>query len=399
MPQRIIKKHAHNLPVDLVKYLFFLAPYVRCLKRIRLRFWILEGEEKGSGKPLSILCGANDKPTRNYIAGLAFREGYRERSIGKTWSWDMNRIIDRSGHNCDLVFVNTCKGNRMFIKNGSWIFIPYWVEGVVDLPLGPEILKSSTVRSDIRRIRNNGLVYEVTRDEKLFDDFYWNMHIPHVTTAHEKTFLLHAFEIKRRLFKRCELLLVKKEDRHIAGMEIGYYRKCPDLIVLGILDGDKLYVREGAMGATYLYSLQYLGEKGCDKCGMGLSKAFLRDGVLLYKRKWGQRLVNTHPEQFGLKVLKDNEGARAFLANNPFIFEHEGGLDGAVFVDTEQQLSPESLDRIFQDYFHPGLSKLVVYTPGTVCEQTDVVPAELSDRIVLRKAEEVLCCNKPASRS
>ena len=70
--------------------------------------------------------------------------------------------------------------------------------------------------------------------------------------------------------------------------------------------------------------------------------------------------------------------------SHPFIFENSGSLYGEFFVDTDKPLSPQELERINKDYFHPGLAKLCIYRLGhrDIAKQ-DNVPMELSNRIVL----------------
>ena len=49
----------------------------------------------------------------------------------------------------------------------------------MEIPLNSEVKNSHTVLSDLRRIKNNGLDFEVTRDPHWLEIFYNEMHVPY----------------------------------------------------------------------------------------------------------------------------------------------------------------------------------------------------------------------------
>jgi hypothetical protein len=65
--------------------------------------------------------------------------------------------------------------------------------------------------------------------------------------------------------------------------------------------------------------------------------------------------------EFGLKIISRTPGTKAFLRNNPFIFERNGSLQSAIFVDGDGSLSGEDIQRIHKEYSYAGLSRLIVY--------------------------------------
>ena len=62
-----------------------------------------------------------------------------------------------------------------------------------------------------------------------------------------------------------------------------------------------------------------------------------------------------------MKMLSDTPACRAFFCNNPFIFEQHDQLYAAVFVDGNQSLASEEVERMEKEYLHPGLSRLFVH--------------------------------------
>ena len=148
------------------------------------------------------------------------------------------------------------------------------------------------------------------------------MYVPHITRIHgNKSFLVPYHEIKEKA-KDCELLLIKNNKEYIAGLLIRYDSKknIPRLWQLGIKDGNLVYVKAGAMGALYYYALNHLKEKGYKKVNFYLSRAFLNDGVLQYKKKWGfqvlpLRLTRAVP-WFMVKPLSNTTGTKRFFSRN-----------------------------------------------------------------------------------
>jgi len=378
----------HRAPPGLHWVLSPLAFCFRVLRQLRLDFWIVQGEELSSRTSLSILCATNDR-NRSYIAGLAFGANYCEQYLGRAWLWNANIMTEKTGRGYSMMLVEIHTSLRRLLGTSNWFYVPDWVRGTIDFPLKPTITNCESVKSDLRRIRKNDLGFEVTRETQRFDDFYHNMYVPYTVRAHGSSAKITPYELMRNQFKNGELLLVTKQQKHIAGILIRYSKAGPCLSSLGIWHGNWKYVRYGAAGALYYFSLRYLEDKGFSKVDCGLSRAFLRDGVLRYKKKWGQRIVGMSSNMFALKVLSYTAATRAFLVNNPFIFEYRGSSNGAVFVDTEKLLLPQELERIDKDYFYPGLSKLFVYLlQRNHTPKPNVVPPELSARIVLRSAED-----------
>ncbi len=102
---------------------------------------------------------------------------------------------------------------------------------------------------------------------------------------------------------------------------------------LGVLDGNRELVDAGVLAATYEFSLQHLEKNGFRSVSLGQTQAFLNDGVLQFKRRFGHTISGTTEHKYVARILSDTPAARAFLKSNPLIFQLSDGLRGAVFVD------------------------------------------------------------------
>jgi hypothetical protein len=360
------------------------------LRRSRLEIWRVEGKERTTQLPLTLMICASRAQENRFILELIFGESFQEHSLGRLWFWKIPGIIPVAGKECALVLINVPRGylGRLPLKN--YFFIPNWVLGEIDIPLDPELFrKNHTIRNDLRKIQKHGLSFEVTRDPLRFDDFYYNMHVPFICKSHGNSVHVTAYEEMREKLPQCDLLLLnQREQQHVAGLLILYGESVPRLWTAGIRDANPEYLRNGAIPALYHFSFGHLLAQGFTSVSPGFSRPFLHDGVLEYKRKFGQRIANYAPAGYCVKLLSQTPGAKAFLENNPFIFEEGGLLYGAVFRDGTAALDHEQLKQVQKDCFHPGMSKLVIYRFGKSSIGSDCIPPEFAGQMLLRTISE-----------
>lgn len=229
------------------------------------------------------------------------------------------------------------------------------------LPCSPAVLANPGVKSDLRRIRKAGLDYEVTRDPARMAAFYETMYVPYAGRSHGETAVVLPLERMQRKFDRCELLLVRKEGRAIAGTLIIRDEEGPRLWSLGVLDGNLEFLDYGVVGATNFFSFQHLAAQGHRRVALGFSRPFLRDGALQYKRKWGPSLTQPTPEGFSLQVHEWTPAVRSFLRNNPFVHVREESMEAAVFVEGEMPPLPADLETLKHGHLLPGLTRMAVF--------------------------------------
>lgn len=362
------------------------------ISRYRLDLWVLEGEEPKSNTPFSILCSGKEWD-RNYLAGLAFGENYRESYIGQSWFWNIKKRAQKAKQGPSIIIVSVKNSRRNFLESGSWFYIPLWVGGTTDLPLKPEIKKKETLKSDLRRIKKSGFTFEVTRDRQQFDDFYYHMFTPYITQVHGSCAYILPYEKMKKLCaeEKGELLLIKKGDEYIAGILILYTKSYPLLKSLGIRDGNVAYAKDGAISALYHFSIQYLESKGFSTVSYGFSRGFLRDGVLQYKKKLGHRVGKISTNIFALKILSYTRETQTFLENTPFIIEDKGSLDGIVFLNEENIDSPQKLEQLTKVYAYPGLSRLFYYVSETNMKKLqNSLPEKCSTQIIFKSIEKFI---------
>jgi len=121
-----------------------------------------------------------------------------------------------------------------------------------------------------------------------------------------------------------------------------------------------------------------------------MSRPFLKDGVLQYKRKWKIRIIKSPEAGIFIKPLVQTGGVKGFFLNNPFIYIDKKNLKAAFFIEKEKFSSKENFQKIYRNCNLRGLSKLTVYRFGEKLSKDDrIIPAEFSDRVELYSTQSL----------
>ena len=384
------KKLYHKTPNCLRWILWPATSIFKLIDALRLDLWIIVGDEISSRQKLTMIYAGREK-NRPFLIELAFGSSYRENYIGKKWLWKIPDIARESNNDCSLMVMEVPKSFRILYGQRKCLYIPSWVSGEIDIS---SHTKSDSVKTDMRRIRKNNLHFEVTNGLSQFDDFYHNMHVPYIAKTFGNRAVIASYDFMRREFRKHglynDLLLIKREEEYIAGILLGYTKNAVHLHSVGVRDGNLDYVKDGAIGALFYFPAVYSKEKGYSKVNFGLSRAFLKDGVLQFKKKRGMQIVDASKIGFLIEVLSKTVGVKGFFLNNPFIYIDKMRFKAAIFVPSDQSFSREDFARIYKDYYLRGLSKLVIYRIGEANSGTwGVVPSEFSDTVAMCSADSI----------
>lgn len=355
----------------------------------RFDLWVITGEEIKSKQAFGILYAGSEK-SKNYMVNLAFDSPYEENYIGSTWILGLVKQV-KEKNNCSLIVVEGPQFFRLFLKNMKWFYIPGWISGEIDISNEiSSLITKQSLKSDIRKIKKNNLSFESTNEISHLYDFYHNMYLPYITEAHNNEVIVKEYNILKENFKNCDLIFIKSKDKYIGGCLIVYVGKRARLWCLGVKDGNRDYLQQGVVGALYYFSFCYLKKRGFGKAGLGDTRAFLKDGVLQYKKKWGVRIIDASPTGFLINILPEKNSAKGFFLNNPFIYMDKGKLEAAIFIENDLLLSEKDLRKIYKDYYRYGISKLIIYQFGwSGSKAKETVPTDLSGSMEIRSTENL----------
>ena len=350
-----------------IKPLVAVVQGVRKLhSRFRLDSWILTGEERVSGEPITVFFSGQIENC-NYIARIVFREGcYKTRSC-KMWSWKVSKLINNVSVPYSLIFLQTNQvTHNSTLRNYSFL-IPSWIAGELDVAHALQCQRGNdSVKTDLRNIRRNRFTFRVTRKPEEMEKFYYTMYLPYVRQTHgDHAFIATLDELRREANKRSELLLVEQDGKPVAGVYLGIHdHERIDALELGVMGANRDLVKMGALAAIYYYSLLHASEGKYKRLFLGGARPFLNDGPLRYKKKWGLHItgrLHTLPDQFVFRPCLGSTAVDSFLENNPFVYEEKNAFRVAVFIGAQQEYSDQLIDHIRKAYCLPGFAGATVF--------------------------------------
>lgn len=320
--------------------------------------WLLKGTEINS-KQICTLLYSGKEVHKNYIISLLFEDQHTETALGKISAYHLRRLISHHKNKYDLVCVEGLKLQQWLYQKPCDFFIPMWLQSGVDIPLQA---RSRSIKDELRRLKKYKLSYRIATTEVEFKHFYHQMYLPTMAKRHAERTIAMDYEAMMQELKinNGQLLLVIMEDLPIAGSIIRMKTKTPNLWSTGILNGDTDYRKTGVTSATYVFCANHLAEHGFKEMDMGLSRAFLSDGVLLYKKKWNSRFSIKGQRGFILKIMNFNKATRSFLKVHPFVHQKNKFLITAVFSE-QKQPSPETISKLKSKYHLTGVDQFRHY--------------------------------------
>lgn len=330
----------------------------RFLGALRSGVWVIKGAERLTGEPFSLLFVGSEKQ-KAYVLRVAFNDEYVETDLGKLYAWQILFLLRVNRHDCDVAMIEGGGLHRSIYQNKSDYFLPLWLKSIAATPLR---VTGNSLKEDLRVIRKAALRYEVTTEMAKLDDFYNCMYLPTINARHGDTTIETEYSVMEQQIAENQgvLLLVFKDDVSIAGVFVSL-EEIPRLWTLGIRDYKQEYRSYCASTAAYMFAAEYLAAQGYSTMHLGMSRGFLNDGILQYKKKFSQQIIGAGDPGFILKMLRNNKATDNFLSSNPFVYLNEKSLIGAVFLDKEQPESEKGMNRLKKKYEIMGLSGLEFY--------------------------------------
>ncbi len=321
----------------------------------KIRFAVLEGNERHCGEPLRLLF-SGDPAERYDVTGRAFdRNGYRVCFTARLPVAVFKCAVRTNLFRCNLMFFQHRAGNDHFRHPEDFIS-PLWVTATASLPLKP---RSESAKSDIRKVSRNGLVWSVVRDPAAVEFFRTTMWGPMVRNRYPLKKVDEDIDVWTRY--ECDLLQISDSLGWIAGVLMRYDGTRPYMWRIGIKNGDLSLWNKGVSAAAYYFASEYLHSKGYDEVSFGLSRAFLNDGVLQFKKKWGIALEGAAKYRYAIRVLRNSDAVRSFFLHNPlFLLTRANKLAAAMFI-VGDQVSQEDVSRYRSRYRFDGIDELQVF--------------------------------------
>lgn len=346
------------------KLLRKLVQSVRIIKsRHFKKIIIIEGKELKSQQSLTVLF-SGDENNMYYVINTLFGDSEIQMHKSDIWPKRVWRYAQRSNAKHDLAIIQADTIPHEIKSANKAFILPNWIGGVKDLNQGIQLAaQDSQIKSDIRRIKKNRLGYRVSNEEKDFDRFYYEMYLPYIKKIYGNFAFLMTHEEMVATLPQCKLFLITQDGEDIAGgIHVYDGTKQVRAWSIGVKDGDREWVKMGALSALEYFETVYLLEKGYLRLHRGASRPFLNDGVLRFKLKRGMAITNQTERSLVLLPLKNTPGVCEFLQNNPFLYVDGEELHGAIFISSDTPCNQDVADSLYKKWFASDAVNLNIFS-------------------------------------
>lgn len=354
-----------------------LRSAVKLLRNRNMPLSRLEGEV-GSGKALILI--SDQSPAAETLGRSLFSGEVIRTNLKTVPLWDLNSRLQTADGMPDLSIVHVGKLEAERFFKADCLRIPDTISVFLKTPENIESLWRSnhSLKSDMRLVKRAGMVMKVEGPETDFGTFYHRFYLPFINDRHGE--LAYAREeewLKDRLLDGGAMIWIERGGEKIAGSLVQVIGEVLHCWVAGTRDGDLALMKAGAVSATYLSEIEYAQRQGCKYINFGLCQASLRDGVLLYKRKWGTEMRPT-PDNSGYFLIRWpswNQNVAAFFAANPLVHEGPQGLTVITATTLSRIAGQDDVDQIHRALFMPGIHTYI-FVNGEGWQTGTVPPAD-----------------------
>ena len=366
----------------------YVPPFVehvakRCLSpaaawsAFRIPVAVLRGHTRAGPAAIAV---AGTHPRIDYLPSRFFISMTSRESVGTVPVWALPGLLKRLARSVDVTIarVDRLSARVFFRKNG--LVVPESVESWLAVPddLGALVRANRSVKEDMRIVRRDGLTSEVSHDQHDWDVFYHTMYLPLMTRRHGEHAVIRNANQLRRAFRLGGIVWVRRGNERIAGGLFEHRNGVLRWVALGTPAGDVALMKQGALAALYYFEIKYAHDHRCTAIDFGGTPPILNDGLLLYKKKWGIRLVESRstPYDFVIQWEKPNEHVYDCLARTPLVFRRDGGLAGVTaYVPKagDGRSVDDQLNDLDRSLWIDGLDQLFVMVPSGCASAPDSV--------------------------
>lgn len=304
----------------------FLRPFAS-------NFLVSTGIAKGTEDEFSLVCSGASEHLAYLQSRFFSNDTVTVKRIGRRPIYMLQNMLTDFAPSLGAVILNRRLATE--IRGPEDLIMPLWVDTRIDLAEEADYAKSKSVKADLRTIRKNELEWTISKSCSDLHIFYERFYIPTINASHGRAALLADRAERLKLFEagKMELLQVKRGGKVIAAVTIDYRQKVPVLRDSGVLDGSSELKKFGVITALNLFSMDYLASKGYQSTGLGLSRSFLDDGVLAFKRKFRPIVRPTFDQCLLLRTGVLNPAIRTILSSSACFTWQSHELHRTYFLD------------------------------------------------------------------
>jgi len=225
----------------------------------------------------------------------------------------------------DLVLAEIHRWMAPRFRRAGWIIIPSDVRWRGKLSHLPPPHATTSLKSDLAKVRRFGYTIEHASNPEDWDRFYETMVLPQARARFGEDAWIPSERLRRELSRRGELHFIRRDGARVAGICTVCTGHAVWLPIMGMCQGDPGLLREGVYSAVFSLVFEWARGEGYTHVDAGRTSSFTSDGVQHFKRKWGLEPVAdplTH-----LIAARVGPGARAAFVREPVLIETEHGIE------------------------------------------------------------------------
>ncbi len=294
-------------------------------------------------------------------------------SFGRFKVWNLPSLAKQWLLN-DVEMV-VCEFSPLFPFRFSTAFVvssPELIEQEISLP---ENLDDFCNRSNFRVVRQKlnrsrrRAQFEsyFTHEKSDFDLYYYKMYLPYITQRHGKAAAITSYDGALENFNRGGLMMVKEDQKPVAGMMFIPKEQTCFGLEAGILEGNKDLIRKEVYTFNIWSVFEWTSKHGLAKLNMGAGSAWRSNGVFSYKKDWGARARRFRSIQNDLFYLmeKPSEEFLEYLNEKGVITEDNGKYYGVIFSQGNTQSEADWLETELSEAMKDGLSGIMIVSPNS----------------------------------
>jgi len=358
--------------MDFLKVLRKLI-YARTSNYVRHATFV-EGTLKGGSGPFKCLF-VEDSALLKYVSVTAYESPPDIIKTNRILIKNLRKIIRNATKDTDMCVALLPLGHEVGFDDIIHFKAQEWVHQILDISSPWEKIKErfhKNPKETMRKIRKYNLTYRISHDISDFELFYYQMFLPLIRKQYGNSAYTDTYQEMKEYFDKGFLLIVMDGDNPVSG---GLCWAKDDIMIfrrVGVLNGDKNYIKNGAQSAVYQFIISYSKENNFRKVDLMKSRSFLDDGVYITKREWGAATyVDDEADSWmHIFILRHSENVARFFEYNPLVIHTKQGLRGLVGWSGPGVLSKENEKALSRKYYSPGLSGLSLIMPesGTITE-------------------------------
>jgi hypothetical protein len=350
--------------IVLVIYNWIALVYWQCVRLVKqfynslnLPLYILEGQGKDYSTALSFAYAGFYSWTLEYWAQAVLGQGFQKRSLGRRFIWEIIPLFKKEYPNLNFLLIENDSSFMRFFFRKHGLHVPHWAFMEIDISQPLEKLFGRQRLDVQRKIRQNSLTCQLSKELKDFNYFYHSMYLPYTKERHNDEAVVFTKQDLLNMFSRGELMFIKKGNECLSGGLVQFKKKNPGFSALGVLDGKWEYVRYGVISALYYFLIIELKKKGYQKVSIGGSRPIFSDGVTKYKISINAQLLPEKNEPgLRLVLLKNTPAFKDFLICNPLIIYQDKKPYRAIFVEMSKHYTQRNFDEIVKETSCRGLA-------------------------------------------